>query len=180
MCYVSGRNPSLWVFTNSWPTGLQSLPPNVCSDLFILQAKSLVQGHGTRHAARIWFSSSLRSVVSIVSHGLSMKLSCFCQGLDKWERFRSENTTPGEILHALESHWGELHRTTQNVLVTLYSAGRLRWDLESPSLTNSRMMQMLQVRDWMLGTAQVLTAPGVTKIGKGTFETFHSTALYKT
>lgn len=28
-------------------------PPNVCSDLFILQAKSLVQGHRTRHAARI-------------------------------------------------------------------------------------------------------------------------------
>lgn len=70
----------------------------------------------------------------------------FCQGLAKWEGFGSEKTAPGELLHALGSHWGELHRTTQNVLVTLYSAGRLRGDLESPSPTSSRMMQMLQVQ----------------------------------
>lgn len=160
MCYVSRKNPLLRVFTNSWPSGLQSL--TVSAQIYSF------------HRRRVWFKVTELDLQLNLVFELSARCyfyyitwplyetQLFCQGLNKWEGLGSENTAPGELLHALESHWGELHRTTQNVLVTLYSAGRLRGDLESRLRQAPGWCRCYRCRDWLLGAARVLTARGVT------------------
>lgn len=78
------------------------VPPCLLYSAFVPQMKGLLQGHGATYESRISFSSCLDSVISVLSNGLSVKLS---------ERRAGLRLPHSTATTCLDSHWSKPHRT---------------------------------------------------------------------